>query len=341
MNAQSDAGRHPRRAAHHYCTLFDQNYLSRGLALYFSLRRHHPEAAITVLCLDELTRKALAALALPGVTLISLAELEGYDPHLHAVRSARLPAEYYFTCKSVLMRYILRHHPADRLTYLDSDLLCFSDPLTLFDAFPAATVMLTPHRFPDYLKDREQYGLFNAGWVSTTSDAEGLRFVEWWRDLCLEYCELKVFGEKFADQKYLNQVTGAFPHAVAVPHHGVNIGPWNLAVTRVESSGSRVLVDGDPLIFFHFHGVRHIVGNLYDTGLHEYRVDLKSPLRLAIYEPYMNALRGAEETLQMLPGGTWRKPETAPRRVGSGLMGRLRYVKKIGGVLLSRTTISG
>ncbi len=326
---------------HCYCTLFDKNYLSRGLALYSSLQRYHAAARVVILCLDEPTRKALAALALPAVTLISLAELETYDPRLLAVRSDRLPTEYYFTCKSVLMRYILQHHRADRLTYLDSDLLCFSNPLTLFEAFPAATVMLTPHRFPDYLRDHEQYGLFNAGWVSTTSDAEGLRFVEWWRDRCLEYCELKVIGEKFADQKYLNQVTGIFPHAVALPHHGVNIGPWNLAATSVEDSKSGLLVDGDPLIFFHFHGVRHIVGRLYDTGLHEYHVDLTPRLRQALYEPYMSTLRSAEETLQMLPRGTWQKPQPAPRLVGSGLMGRLRYVKKIGGVLLSRTTISG
>lgn len=326
---------------HCYCTLFDKNYLSRGLALYASLRRHHASAQVVILCLDQSTHKALSALALTAVTLVYLGDLETYDPQLAAVRGARLPAEYYFTCKSALMRYILQHHGVTRLTYLDSDLLCFSNPLALFDAYPNATVMLTPHRFPEYLRDREKYGLFNAGWVSTSADAEGRRFVDWWRDLCLEYCELKVSGENFADQRYLDRVTAAFPRAVALSHHGVNVGPWNLAAARIEGSGSGVRVDGDPLVFFHFHGVRRIAGKLYDSGLHEYRVDMRPRLREAIYGPYLAALRRAEDTLRTLPAEAWQEAKPVERRVGGGLMGRLRYVKKIGGVLLSRTAISG
>ena len=36
-----------------YCTYFDHNYLSRGLALYHSLQRHAPGARLWVLCLSE------------------------------------------------------------------------------------------------------------------------------------------------------------------------------------------------------------------------------------------------------------------------------------------------
>ena len=37
----------------HYCTLFDKNYMSRGLALGESLRTHSPGARWYVLCLDD------------------------------------------------------------------------------------------------------------------------------------------------------------------------------------------------------------------------------------------------------------------------------------------------
>ena len=43
---------------HCYCTLFDKNYLSRGLALYFSLQRQEPGVKVVLLCLDSATRDA-------------------------------------------------------------------------------------------------------------------------------------------------------------------------------------------------------------------------------------------------------------------------------------------
>src|SRR5437899_3343295 len=64
-----------------FCTYFDRNYLTRGLVLYESLARflHPPE--LVVLALDRETEEALAALALPGVDVVPLAELyadQGY-----------------------------------------------------------------------------------------------------------------------------------------------------------------------------------------------------------------------------------------------------------------------
>ena len=325
---------------HCYCTLFDKNYLSRGLTLYFSLQRQEPGVKVVMLCLDSATRDALAALSLADAELILLEELESYDPALRNVRCERLPVEYYFTCKPALMRYIARHgKKVSRITYLDSDLFCFSDPTVLAVEFSQATVVLTPHRFPAYLGNWEQYGRFNAGWVSTSTDEEGMQFVEWWRERCLEWCELKVVGEKFADQKYLNQVATAFPHALALPHSGVNTGPWRLAKVCIESCGDKVLVEGQPLIFYHFHGLRRIFGNWYDSGLYEYHVPLSSEIRKLIYEPYITELRAAEERLRRLPEGIRRNLES--RRARRSMVDRLRYARKIFGVFKSHTAMTG
>ena len=325
---------------HCYCTLFDKNYLSRGLTLYFSLQRQEAGAKMVMLCLDRATRDALAELSLADAELILLEELESYDPALGKVRAARTPAEYYFTCKPVLMRHIALHGKnVSRITYLDSDLFCFSDPKTLAAELASSTVVLTPHRFPPYLKNWEQYGLFNAGWVSTSTDEEGMRFIEWWRERCLEWCEMTVVGEKFADQKYLDQVAGAFPHALALPHSGVNTGPWRLANIRIESSGDKVLVEGQPLIFYHFHGLRRIFGNWYDSGLCEYYVPLSSEIRKLIYQPYITELRVADERLQRLPESI--RGNLASRRVRWSLVDGLRYARKIFRVFKSRTAMIG
>src|SRR5574341_885502 len=113
----------------HYCTLFDRNYLSRGLALHSSLMRHVDGFRLFILCLDSPTHGALSALALPHVELIRADSLEDWDPELRTARSNRSAPEFYFTCKPVLLRYVLANFDAGvRVTYLDSDLYFFSNP---------------------------------------------------------------------------------------------------------------------------------------------------------------------------------------------------------------------
>src|SRR5689334_18462355 len=69
-----------------YCTYFDHNYLSRGLALYFSLRRHAPGARLWVLCLTDACHKTLMALNLPDLVACRLADFEAADLEVAATR---------------------------------------------------------------------------------------------------------------------------------------------------------------------------------------------------------------------------------------------------------------
>ena len=59
----------------YFCTYFDRHYLSRGLALYSSLREHSPPFELHVLCMDEEARGALDALGLPALKTIAIADL--------------------------------------------------------------------------------------------------------------------------------------------------------------------------------------------------------------------------------------------------------------------------
>src|ERR1700742_1781759 len=63
-----------------YCTYFDHNYLTRGLALYRSLQKHAPGARLWVLCLSDACHRALTALDLPDLVPCRLADFEAADP---------------------------------------------------------------------------------------------------------------------------------------------------------------------------------------------------------------------------------------------------------------------
>ena len=64
---------------YYFCTYFDQNYLSRGLALYYSLREHCHAFKLWVLCIDQGVYDILAKLDLPGVHPLTLEEFELND----------------------------------------------------------------------------------------------------------------------------------------------------------------------------------------------------------------------------------------------------------------------
>lgn len=284
-----------------YCALFDRNYITRGLALHRSLERHCPGFTLVILCLDRATLDALAVLALPHVKLVSIELLESHDPELRQARPYRTLVEYYFTCKPVLMQLALEMFPAEnRVTYLDSDLYYFSNPELLEEYYSDSAVALTPHRFPRHLVDRRQYGKFNAGWVSASAEAEGQRFIEWWRRRCIEWCRLEVRSERFGDQKYLDQVPKLFPDTRILDHPGANLAPWNLDGIQLTVSADTVRVNGEPLVFFHFHGVRRVLYRIYDSGLYGYRANLSSPARRHIYRPYLFDVENAAARLTRL-----------------------------------------
>lgn len=286
---------------HFYCTLFDRNYLTRGLALYGSLSRHCKNFRLVVLCLDETVPDILEALALQNLEVVRLSSLAESDPEVVRTRAQRAPVEFYFTCKPALMRFIAHRYPdARRITYHDSDLYYFSDPESLEREYPSDAIALTPHRFPPRLADRNQFGRFNAGWVSASCGAEGLRFIDWWRVRCIEWCRLELQGDRFADQKYLDRVPDLFSHVSILDHPGANLAPWNLEGADIRQSSDTVVVDGKPLVLFHFHGLRRVLHRIYDSGLHGYGVNLSPVVRRRIYRPYLSDLALAEHRVSRL-----------------------------------------
>src|ERR1700682_4331387 len=64
-----------------YCTYFDHNYLSRGLALYYSLQRHAPGSRLWVLCLSDEAYRTLASLDLADMIPRRLVDVDAHGAH--------------------------------------------------------------------------------------------------------------------------------------------------------------------------------------------------------------------------------------------------------------------
>ena len=82
-----------------YCTYFDSGYLSRGLALIESLRAHGDDARSGCSPSTTSRKRYLDEAAIPGVTAITIAEIEAAVPALLPLKSQRSRMEYYFTAR--------------------------------------------------------------------------------------------------------------------------------------------------------------------------------------------------------------------------------------------------
>src|SRR5436305_15288172 len=99
-----------------FCTLFNSNYLARGLVMYDSLIKNCKSFHLFVFAFDDNTFQYLKKLNLKHLTVISLAEFE--DSERLRVKPGRTAAEYCWTCTPSTIRYCLDVYHLDHCTYI-------------------------------------------------------------------------------------------------------------------------------------------------------------------------------------------------------------------------------
>lgn len=234
---------------------------------------------------------------------MALSDLEKAYPELPRVKSQRTTLEYYYTCTPLVMDYAMKNcADADSVTYIDADISFFDHPDRVFDEIGPAPVAIIPHNFGPHCKTFERFGIFNVGWVTFTRSQEGIACLEWWRDRCLEWCYGYIDNGRCGDQGYLSWFSEIAPNTKILTHKGCNTGPWNIENYTVSIRDGRIFVDNDPLIFFHFYGVKRGLGVFYFDSHRHYGAPLTRLVRNNIYRPYIEALCGKEAVVaELLP----------------------------------------
>jgi hypothetical protein len=235
-----------------YCTYFDHNYLSRAVLAIQSLRRFDAETPIYVLALSEPCEKILRELALHRVEIIPMATLEAAYPELAGIKPTRTLIEYYFTLSPFLPHYLFAHTNADRISYIDGDLYFFTSPRPVLDSLGSASVAITPHRFSFEFRNHEIYGHFNVAWITYRRCPEGLDCLNAYKADCTAWCYDRVEDGRFGDQKYLDTWPSQYPSLKVIEHKGFNLANWNIHNYIIRTKNDAVMIDDDPLVFFHF-----------------------------------------------------------------------------------------
>ena len=312
------------------CTLFDHRYLPRGLCMINSVRRFGWENDLWVLCLNSECETVLAKLALQGVRLLSPGTLEEHIPELREAKKDRDLLDYYFTCMAALHTYLHDTIPdVDCTMYVDADMQFFDSPDIVFNAIGDAPVAIIPHNFPAGQRDRERYGVYNAGWTAFRRTAEGRICLKWWLERSLEWCHNWLDEGRYANQKYLDHFTQIAPHTKVLAHKGFNCAPWNIANYTLHESAGRIFVDEYPLIFFHFHSMKKLLRCLYFDSHRDYDTLLTRFQRNKLYRPYVRELIAMEILLsRILPVADREKLSSSPPRL---LPGRQQFIDMLSG----------
>lgn len=243
-----------------FVTLFNSLYLSRGLSLYHSLRRHSKSFVLYIIAFDELVEKKLMELKLEDVEVIPLKDIE--DEKLLKAKKNRNATEYCWTCSSKSILHVLEKYKVGKCTYLDADIYFFSDPQVLIDELRNDDVIITEHRFSSYCDQTTKSGKYCVQFVTVKNTENGRNIVNWWYERCLEWCYSRYEDGKLGDQMYLDYFHELFDGVHDLEHLGGGIAPWNVSQYSFFREGNSVLfnhkdrnVRNGMTVFFHFHGL--------------------------------------------------------------------------------------
>ena len=277
----------------YFCTYFDSNYLVYAKILSESLNIYQPKHTLFIVCMDDKVFKELNSNPLPNSIVFAHKKLIEFRPSLIKIKQQRSLAEYFFTCSAQVCEFILNENPnIDLLNYIDTDLCFFSSPEPIFNELDGASVGIIPHRFHWTSKSKIKYGKFNVGWISFRNDIEGNKCVSEWAKNCMEWCFQRLEKGKYADQKYLNYWPDKYNNLKILNHKGANLAVWNVKNYSIKMKEGKIFIDDQPLIFYHFAGLKQFSKSMFKTNLGTYFVTLDGILRENIYMPYIKKILG-------------------------------------------------
>jgi hypothetical protein len=269
---------------YNYCTLFDSNYLSRGLAMYESLKKHSKNFHLYIFAFDTRSYILLKKLNLALTTIIFFNEFE--DDELLEVKKNRTQVEYFWTCTPSIVKHCIVNFNLENCTYLDADIYFFSDPNILIEEMGSKSILITEHRYtPEYDQSLIR-GVYNVQFVTFKNDINGMKALNFWRNSCISWCYNRVENNKFGDQKYLDDWTVRFEGVHVLKNLGGGVAPWNIKQYKLEEKFFE-------LIFYHFHDLKFLFNDKVDLGGYQLR---KEDIKI-LYKPYLNHLKTIEKNI--------------------------------------------
>jgi hypothetical protein len=275
-----------------FCTLFDSNYLTRGLALYKSLEKVCSSFHLYVIAFDNESYVYLKEKNLPHLTSISLKDFE--DEELLKIKTTRSAVEYCWTCTPSIILFCINKYALPSCTYIDADMIFYHDPIILIEEMGSNSILISEHRYTKDYDQSEYSGIYCVQFMCFKNNNQGMTALNWWREHCIEWCYARHENGKFGDQKYLDDWLIRFEGVHVLQHRGGGLAPWNLQQFRFIKERSAISIiekeSGEKftLVFFHFHGVKFYTDGYISCCEPIY--EISAVAKKIIYMPYFKKL---------------------------------------------------
>lgn len=268
-----------------YCTLFNVNYLPRGLNLYHSLMKVSKNFRLFIFAFDDLTYQYLKDLKLKKVVLISLKEFE--DKKLKKVKKTRTKTEYFWTCTGSTILFLFRKYKLRSCTYLDADLYFYRDPKILIEESNKSSCIISKHNYSERYDQTKTSGIYCVQFMFFKNNLIGNKILQDWRKKCINWCFNRFENGKFGDQKYLDKWPKKYNNIYVLKNLGGGVAPWNVQQYDLLNNFKFQIKKNKKLkfdlVFYHFHNLKFMNNNI--TYIGGYRIDKE--IKEKIYNPYL------------------------------------------------------
>jgi glycosyltransferase involved in cell wall biosynthesis len=242
-------------------TITSKNYVSYARTVLNSVAKLHPEYALFLCLADE-----------PGDGF----DMEGERFMIVPSSALDIPCfldmtvrydvlEFNTAVKPFMFQWVYDSTEVENVIYFDPDLHLYQrlDDLTE-ELDKGATAVLTPHLCEPLVRDgflpddqsMLQAGVFNLGFIATRRSEESRRFIDWWGEKLRTGARVDLAKGLFTDQKWCDLAPCFMPNLKVLHDPGYNAAYWNLAQRELTlSEDGSCLVNGRPLVFFHFSGI--------------------------------------------------------------------------------------
>lgn len=287
-----------------FCTLFDSNYLDKGLVLYQSLESViNMPFKLYVLAMDQKCYEILKNMNLKYAQIISLEEF--VDEELADIKEKRSRAEFCWTCTASLLDYVFENYQEEYCTYIDSDLYFYKNPIELLEEMTKSncSAQIVEHGFGTGKRAGRQVknsGRFCVQFNTFKNDEYGREILATWKEQCRTHCSMGL--NEMGDQKYLTEWPEKYSKVHILEHQGGGVAPWNIIRYRKSKKNQGFLVDKHSkkefeLIFYHFHQLEYLDGGKVNINAFKHGFGIDEKMIYEIYIPYLKKIEEAKEFL--------------------------------------------
>jgi len=291
-----------------FCTLFDSNYLDKGIVMIRSLSKVNCNFRIYVLAMDDKCFRVLSEQSMKEVIPIHLDDfIKKMD--LSESHTTRSRAEFCWTCTSHLIDYVLTECQEEICTYLDADLYFYSNPSCLLSEMGEKTVQIIKHGFTNSLQDkvqRKHSGTYCIEFNTFKKTPDSMELLHWWEQKCRLSCSVtSTDSEVFGDQMYIEK-WGEKDNVSVVNHPGGGVAPWNIGQYRMTSNPNSDAIMlrkrrkklSFPLVFYHFHRLEYIDNHKVNINVYGRFWIIDNKLVKRLYLPYLRELDTVKRELE-------------------------------------------